>query len=208
MSDFNQAIQWLKEGKEVSARHYERSYLIMNYNYFECIDKVDGHNYKDWKFNLADFEATDWEIYEEIKLEVGDIVKANEKCKKRYIGKEGKVIEIIDNKNISVLFPDMIKGIGENGSLFERDCLIFVRKPEKTLSEEIENPFEDCCGSCNGSAYWHEKEDPDFFRKEKVKECFDKIKKEFPQNEKPEYPSYTSQEIIKIINKHIGPKLI
>lgn len=204
MSDFKQAIQWLKEGKKV--RH-PRMGFDTDYFYLKNAHIYHCRNEEPWEheFGINDFEATDWEIYEEIKLEVGDIVKANEKCKKRYIGKEGKVIEIIDNKNISVLFPDMIKGIGENGGLFERDCLIFVRKPEKTLSEEIENPFEDCCGSCNGSAYWHEKEDPDFFRKEKVKECFDKIKRDVDTK----LTFYeTAEQVRKIINKHIGPKLI
>ena len=74
MSDFQQAIKWLKEGKKV--RRNEESWL-KHFDY--CRDGVEGcceglaEYYKNDKwvrgksgeFWMNDFEATDWEIYEE-----------------------------------------------------------------------------------------------------------------------------------------------
>ncbi|MCP6727488.1 MAG: hypothetical protein KJI69_05770 [Patescibacteria group bacterium] len=52
MADFNQAIQWLKEGKEVRRESWKGKFT-----------KGYKPNYKDYRYSLEDFEATDWEIY-------------------------------------------------------------------------------------------------------------------------------------------------
>ena len=63
---------------------------------------------------------------EEIKLEVGDIVKSNETCKERFIGKIGKIIEI-KGEDVTVLFKDT-KWV--DGVLFEKQDLIFFNALE------------------------------------------------------------------------------
>ena len=75
MADFNQAIKWLKEGKKV-----RREYWTVESLYCKYSDKVWGGSkmkegiffFKDnsentlkTEFIFLDFEATDWEIYEE-----------------------------------------------------------------------------------------------------------------------------------------------
>ena len=54
MSDFNQAIKWIKEGKEIRRKSWEGK-------------STKGYkpHYKEYKYSLEDFEAEDWEIYEE-----------------------------------------------------------------------------------------------------------------------------------------------
>ena len=64
---------------------------------------------------------------------------------------------------------------------------------EKTLSDEIFDPSQS--GSIS------ERKDCWRLEFEKVKECFDKIKKDFGSG------IYNKTEIEKIINKHIGPRL-
>ena len=88
MSNFKQAVKWLKEGKKV--RRNDKSWL-KHFDY--CKDGVEGfcgnivEYYKDgnWLrektgiFWMLDFEATDWEIYYKYD-ELQQIVK--EKLKK------------------------------------------------------------------------------------------------------------------------------
>ena len=59
MSDFNQALKWMKEGKKVRRKCSQK-----------CIFEKDEHtgfinlSNDDKRFHLVDFESKDWEIYE------------------------------------------------------------------------------------------------------------------------------------------------
>ena len=75
MSDFKQAVQWLKEGKKVRRENWSVKNLYCKYS--ESV--WSGNNFKEGifffkdnskntikeEFTFKDFEATDWEIYEE-----------------------------------------------------------------------------------------------------------------------------------------------
>lgn len=52
MADFNQAIKWVREGKEIRRKSWEGKSL-----------KGYKPNYSEWRYSMEDFEATDWEIY-------------------------------------------------------------------------------------------------------------------------------------------------
>ena len=68
MSDFQQVIKWLKEGKKVRRKsHDPKSYFIVYCGSEGQFENCEG-TYR--TFDMSDFEATDWEIYEEkIKIE-------------------------------------------------------------------------------------------------------------------------------------------
>lgn len=72
MADFNQAIQWLKEGKKVRRKYWGnkelRGYMVdRNHIYFQ--DK-QGAVSAEFLNVIDNLEATDWEVYcEEIILE-------------------------------------------------------------------------------------------------------------------------------------------
>ena len=62
MADFQQAIKWTKEGKRVRRNNQIKEV------YYELIEDdliVKYNQGRDVIFDLRDFEATDWEIYEE-----------------------------------------------------------------------------------------------------------------------------------------------
>ena len=62
MADFTQAIQWLKKGKKVRRSYWcDDDYIFSTNEYSTVKDK--NNNKTD--FNLAWFEAPDWELYEE-----------------------------------------------------------------------------------------------------------------------------------------------
>lgn len=66
MSDFNQAIKWLEEGKKVRRPSWEeKSYWIFGID--KVISWTDGRNAH---IHLNQIEATDWELYEEKKEEI------------------------------------------------------------------------------------------------------------------------------------------
>ncbi len=63
MSDFKQAIKWLKEGKNVRRKSWENIdfYIESSNDFFMQVlheGRVAG-------LSIMDFEATDWEVYEE-----------------------------------------------------------------------------------------------------------------------------------------------
>lgn len=141
------------------------------------------------------------EFKEDEKLEVGDIVRANEKCKERYIGDEGEVIEIKDNENIFVRFSNIRNRIFKDGVLFERDCLDFIkRKEEKTLSDKRKDILKDRTGQ-EWSGFYLDEDD--------LKSCFKEIKKEIPKECSflPDHGKCGVVNVHDIINKHLGPKL-
>lgn len=63
MADFQQAIKWLKEGKKVRRKYWNKDYAVYL--------SEGGIWYKERDaefrntFYVGDFEATDWEIFEE-----------------------------------------------------------------------------------------------------------------------------------------------
>ena len=78
MSDFQQAIEWMKEGKKVRRVKWKFGYELHLYDDGYRISEKVLPNMKDKEFfevkcgsfKIEDFEATDWEVYEEeIKLE-------------------------------------------------------------------------------------------------------------------------------------------
>ena len=68
MSDFKQAIKWLNEGKKVRRSSWKNlDCFIYAEKYLEPILLAPSGR-EEW-FGICDFEATDWEIYEEKKDE-------------------------------------------------------------------------------------------------------------------------------------------
>ncbi len=63
MSDFNQAIKWLKEGKKV--RRYHEGWYIKGLKMLNLLNIETGGLCTHQEFSIPDFGATDWEIYEE-----------------------------------------------------------------------------------------------------------------------------------------------
>ncbi len=81
MSDFNQAIVWLKEGKKVRRNYWSNK----NYNVFMfgkyIYSKHDKESPKEhFPFTLEDIEAEDWEIYCEEHKFFDKNINYNEYC--------------------------------------------------------------------------------------------------------------------------------
>ena len=66
MANFNQAIEWLKEGKKV--RRKGRIYQLVQKNIYEVT--AGNEEARILYFNLETMEANDWEIFEEEKPKV------------------------------------------------------------------------------------------------------------------------------------------
>ena len=71
MSNFQQAIKWMKEGKKVRRKLWQNSYMFLNKSKGEGNYKIEGDMLSTMEhLSYYSFEATDWEIYgEEINLE-------------------------------------------------------------------------------------------------------------------------------------------
>ena len=68
--DFKQAIQWLKEGKKVRRKNWAPDFrLNIPYTFGICAERNNAivNEPFSYDFKIEDFEATDWEIYEEEK---------------------------------------------------------------------------------------------------------------------------------------------
>lgn len=70
MTDFNWAISKLKEGKKVKricwkGTELENTGLYLINNSAICYKEKPNHEY--FNISIGDYEATDWEIYEELK---------------------------------------------------------------------------------------------------------------------------------------------
>lgn len=80
MSDFKQAIKWLKEGKKVRRAKWKFGYELHFYDDGYRIagkslpntDDKDFFEVRCGSFKIEDFEATDWEIFEEEKESLSD----------------------------------------------------------------------------------------------------------------------------------------
>jgi len=69
MADFNQAIEWLKEGKKVKRKCWgDNSYIVENLSSISASFKFE--NGEDLWLSREMFESTDWEIFEEDKPKV------------------------------------------------------------------------------------------------------------------------------------------
>ncbi len=65
MSDFKQAIKWMKEGKKVKRKLWQNSYIFLNKSKGEGDYKIEGDMLTTLELlGYYSFEATDWEIYE------------------------------------------------------------------------------------------------------------------------------------------------
>ena len=76
MSDFQQVIIWLKEGKKVRRKSWENEELYLTKEKYP-LEEISGNesNHSGYRVSkLENFEATDWEIYEE-KESCGDFLK-------------------------------------------------------------------------------------------------------------------------------------
>ncbi len=65
MSDFSQAIKWLKEGKKVRRKYWQNEKLFLSEEE-TSIKEISGNESNSSGFimnTLENFEATDWEIY-------------------------------------------------------------------------------------------------------------------------------------------------
>ena len=67
MSDFQQAIKWLKEGKKIKRKLWQGSHLFLDITDGDGNFKIRGdmHTTSENGLNYYSIEATDWEIYEE-----------------------------------------------------------------------------------------------------------------------------------------------
>ncbi|MCK5625037.1 hypothetical protein KAI04_04295 [Candidatus Pacearchaeota archaeon] len=65
MADFQQAIKWIKEGKKV--RRKNGGWFLKSQKMLNLYKTETGELCVHQEFSIPDFEATDWEIYEEIE---------------------------------------------------------------------------------------------------------------------------------------------
>lgn len=67
MSDFQQAMMWLKEGKKVQRSCWQSSYLFLDKSEGEGNYEIRGDVHGTIKIGVSYYsiEATDWEVYEE-----------------------------------------------------------------------------------------------------------------------------------------------
>ncbi len=129
MSDFKQAIEWLKEGKKVkrSSISNKKWYLFASekkgeegfiYLHHSILQEPTINS-----FNLESFEATDWEIYEESKESLSD-----------------KFFTISNA-------PGFHK---EQKIVTEDDIKEKIQNAQRRLKEEVcDKPYGDECGYCN-----------------------------------------------------------
>ena len=73
MSDFKQAIEWMKEGKKVRRSYWGNKELkgFVQNNFIQFEDK-DGRSDAHFLNELTTIEATDWEIFEDSKESLSD----------------------------------------------------------------------------------------------------------------------------------------
>lgn len=64
MSNFKQAIQWMKEGKKVRRKSWPGKYCNLAHEYGEILRETG----KGYVLNFNEVDAIDWEIYEEETL--------------------------------------------------------------------------------------------------------------------------------------------
>ena len=76
MSNFNQAIKWLKEGKKVRRPSWEEN----NYWILGIDEKISFKDGTTTHIHVNQIEAKDWEIYEEMKITGSLAIGNNEKC--------------------------------------------------------------------------------------------------------------------------------
>ena len=73
MADFNQAIKWMKEGRNVRRIHWKDWSGFHLYNADGIGIMFSNNRHISDKLSISDLEATDWEIYEE-KIESLSII--------------------------------------------------------------------------------------------------------------------------------------
>ncbi len=211
MADFKQAIQWLKEGRKVRRPNWAQDFrLNIPYKFGICAERNPAIVPEpfSYDFKIEDFEATDWEIYEEKQI----CMKEN--CNKEamyplclgvYFCKE-HWDKIVDT---SRKLPKMMhEEIAERKDYFKEkvefayNCCVDCEKTleectckkEKTLSDQI---YKYAPGAVRCS---------DSISTEYVKECFDKIKEELKEKLGD---AFTFRELVEpVIDKHAGSKLI
>ena len=65
IAGFKQAVQWIREGKKVRRAGYPEKAYISNYYKSGAICGIESGYMRIKPEKIEDFEATDWEIYEE-----------------------------------------------------------------------------------------------------------------------------------------------
>ena len=68
LADFKQAIAWMKEGKKIRRRN--EGWYIKGNKMLNLYGVETGNLCVHQEFSIPDFEATDWEIYEEPKTPI------------------------------------------------------------------------------------------------------------------------------------------
>ena len=112
MSDFNQAIKWLKEGKKVRREDWDEGcfYILLSQIEYQ---NLSGHDEEFDVFMKDDFEANDWEIYEEKKekpnLGLATTRELIEEVKAR-IEIDGK----LDYKTVNAIYRKRTRDLNEN----------------------------------------------------------------------------------------------
>ncbi len=143
MSDFKQAIQWLKEGKKVRRPSFsEDFYCILNDNLIKYVDENGNMMSSVIEF----FEATDWEIYEEgyyeclychRSLEEKDMGLRCKYCNEwtyhKDCFKKGKKLEPKESLSENIFDS---KGVLD-GKIFVRDAKEKIQNAHRRLKEEL-----------------------------------------------------------------------
>ena len=130
MSDFNQAIVWLKEGKKVRRNYWSNK----NYNVFMfgkyIYSKHDKESPKEhFPFTLEDIEAEDWEIYCEEHKFFDKNINYNEYCGNCGIEKLDKLKTLKDLLTVKehsdaeyILKQEAIKWVKEHSDYYSYYC--------------------------------------------------------------------------------------
>lgn len=81
MASFNQAIQWMKEGKKVRRKYFDDKKFNIYLSERGIWYKYERAEFR-YPFNFEDFEATDWEIYCEEHHFYCDCERNRQQCQK------------------------------------------------------------------------------------------------------------------------------
>lgn len=119
MADFPQAIKWIIEGKKVFRECWENKKLYLSKEKYSNFETVSGGESKHSSYmmnTLEDFEATDWEIFEEKKETLSDKVFNDGHLLKQDVKKHIKILR----EKVGKDKYENLKGVNPLASEFDR----------------------------------------------------------------------------------------
>lgn len=127
MSDFNQAVKWLREGKKVRRKEFPKG-AWWDHEYGSLFCNVSAYNPKTITASIGNFIATDWEIYCE---------KHSWICQ----CESGKDCDIIC-RNCDIEKPkensaEFLQRLGTDGQLWAKEFMKKFEEKKEEIDEEL-----------------------------------------------------------------------